>query len=250
METETAGRAAKADEAPSGGALGRFKTRFEAFQRTKLYDLLSAAPLLAWFGFCLAQQLPALVRQIADTDLLTADIPSLAKLASQIATPVFFAVLAALLALRRKPQAKSGGLYPRFAAIAGTNLGVAIVLLPRLELSSALSLIATIIVLCGTVLSIYAALSLGRSLSMFAQARRLVINGPYRVVRHPLYASEAIALVGVTLQYLSPLALTLLALQLVFQLERMKNEERVLASTFPEYRAYMASTSRILPGIY
>jgi protein-S-isoprenylcysteine O-methyltransferase Ste14 len=70
------------------------------------------------------------------------------------------------------------------------------------------------------------------------------------VIRHPLYLGEAVALAGVTLQFLSPWALALLALQCIFQLERMKNEELVLSRAFPDYQDYAARTARLLPGLY
>jgi len=57
-------------------------------------------------------------------------------------------------------------------------------------------------------------------------------------------------MLGLTLQYLSPLALGILLLQLVFQLWRMKNEEAILASLFPEYESYRMQTARLLPGLY
>jgi protein-S-isoprenylcysteine O-methyltransferase Ste14 len=85
---------------------------------------------------------------------------------------------------------------------------------------------------------------------MLPEARRLVTNGPYSVIRHPLYLGEAVAFVGVTLQYLSPWALALLALQCIFQLERMKNEELVLLQAFPDYHDYAARTARLVPGLY
>ena len=53
-----------------------------------------------------------------------------------------------------------------------------------------------------------------------------------------------------TLQYLSPWAPALLALQCIFQLERMKNEDLVLSRAFPDYRDYAARTARLLPGLY
>jgi protein-S-isoprenylcysteine O-methyltransferase Ste14 len=231
-------------------AIDQLRTWLRVFQGTKLYDLLAATPLIAWYGFCLAHQLPLLARQIGETDFASADLHSLAGLAARIATPIFFVVLALLLMLRHKPIARTAGLYPRFAAVAGTYLGVGIVLLPPRDLTAAVSVVSTLLMLCGTVLSIYSALSLGRSLSMLPEARRLVTRGPYRLIRHPLYLSEAVALAGVTLQYLSPLALTVFALQCLFQLERMKNEERVLSGTFADYRDYMRTTARLVPGIY
>jgi protein-S-isoprenylcysteine O-methyltransferase Ste14 len=225
-------------------------TFFRTFERTELYNLLAATPLIAWYGFIVTMQLPSLAHQIASLDPATADARGLASLASKLATQVFFIVLALLLALRRKPLGKASGFYPRFAAIAGTFLSVAIVQLPARELSVPLYVASTLLILCGVVFAIYAALELGRSFSVMPEARQLVTNGPYGVVRHPLYLSEAVALAGVTLQYLSPWALALLALQCIFQLERMKNEELVLSRAFPDYRDYAARTARLLPGLY
>ena len=95
-----------------------------------------------------------------------------------------------------------------------------------------------------------ALLRLGRSFSVMAEARYLVTSGPYRFVRHPLYLAEELAVVGVFIQFASVWTALLLALQISFQLRRMHNEEAVLAATFPEYTAYQARTSRLIPGIY
>lgn len=237
---------ASTNDAPRNSVVTFFRT----FERTGLYNLLAATPLIAWYGFVVTLRLPSLAHQIASLDLATADARILAGLASKLATQVFFIVLALLLVLRHKPLGKASGLYPRFAAIAGTWLGGAIVLLPARELSAPLNVASTLQILCGVVFALYAVLELGRSFSVMPEARRLVTNGPYGVIRHPVYLGEAVALAGVTLQYLSPWALVLLALQFIFQLERMKNEERVLSCAFPEYRDYAARTARLLPGLY
>ena len=220
------------------------------FERTKLYDLLAALPLIAWYGFALNMQLPRIAQQIGSLDSATADAHVLAGLASNLATQVFTFVLMLLMVLRRQPRGKASGFYPRFAAVAGTFLSIAIVVLPKRELSVGLHVVSTLLIVCGIVFALYAVLELGRSLSMLPEARRLVTNGPYRVIRHPLYLGEAVALAGVTLQFLSPWALALLALQCIFQLERMKYEELVLSRAFPNYREYAARTARLVPGLY
>jgi protein-S-isoprenylcysteine O-methyltransferase Ste14 len=56
------------------------------------------------------------------------------------------------------------------------------------------------------VFALYVVIELGRSFSVMPEARRLVTNGPYSVIRHPVYLGEAVALAGVTSQYLSPWA--------------------------------------------
>ena len=233
--------------ATSGARAKSLLTFFRTFERTKLYDLLAAAPLIGWYVFALSIQLPRLAHQIAALDWATADARHVASLASNLATQVFFMVLALLMVLRHQPLGKAAGFFPRFAAIAGTFLSLTIVVLPVRDLSVPMHIVSTLLIVGGIGFALYAVLWLGRSLSMMPEARRLVTSGPYYMIRHPLYLGEAIALVGVTLQYLSPWALGLLALQCVFQLERMKNEELVLSGVFPEYAA---RTARLLPGVY
>jgi protein-S-isoprenylcysteine O-methyltransferase Ste14 len=224
--------------------------RLKALQQTKIYDLLAATPLILWYGLCLRARAPALADQIAAMSLFTIDLATLAGLASKTASLVFITVLIALLVLRDTPQAKARGLMPRAAALAGTYLGVAIVTLPPIELSTQLNLTSTLLVVVGTVFALYSALRLGRSLSMMSEARQLVTCGPYAAIRHPLYLGEGIALVGLTLQFLSPWALLILVLQCACQVVRMRNEERILSRVFPEYGSYMARTARLVPYIY
>jgi len=236
--------------APSDAGASSIITRLREFERTKLYDLLAASPLIAWYGFALSIQLPRIARKIASLDPATVDARALAGLASNLATQIFFIVLILLMVLRHRPLGKASGFYPRFVAVAGTFLSIAIVVLPARELPLWLQVTSTLLIVGGIVFAMYAVIELGRSLSMMPEARRLVTYGLYSVIRHPVYLGEAVALVGVTLQYLSPWAVSLLALQCIFQLERMKSEERVLSRTFPSYRDYAARTSRLLPGLY
>lgn len=123
-------------------------------------------------------------------------------------------------------------------------------LLPLQELSSAFYLVSLLLIISGTVFAIFSVLVLGRSISILPEARQLVTHGPYALIRHPLYLGETVALAGVALQFLSIWALLLLGLQFVFQLQRMKYEERVLLKIFPEYEDYMARTARLVPGVY
>ena len=230
--------------------------RLKAIRQTKIYDLFAAAPLIAWFIFCAAHMLPSVAQQIALVKLFVQTDPSvlpaglLLSTVSHVTTLVFFAVLVVMFAVRHVPERTTVGFYPRCAAVAGTFLSVGIVLLPPQELSSALYLASLFLIIGGTVFAICAGLVLGRSISILPEARRLVIWGPYALVRHPLYLGEIIAIVGVALQYLSAWALLLLALVCAIQLQRMKNEERVLLQVFPEYGDYMARTARLVPRVY
>jgi protein-S-isoprenylcysteine O-methyltransferase Ste14 len=225
-------------------------------RRTKLYDLFAAAPLIAWYGFCAAQVLRLVAPQVELVKLFIQTDPSVLPAAlvlstvAHVATLAFLVILVVMFAVRHIPQRTAPGFYPRFAAVAGTFLGGGIVLLPLQELSYALYLGSVLLIIGGTGLAIYAALVLGRSISILPEARRLVTRGPYALVRHPLYLGEIVAIAGVALQYLSAWALLLLALVCAFQFQRMKYEERVLFQVFPKYGDYMARTARLMPGVY
>jgi protein-S-isoprenylcysteine O-methyltransferase Ste14 len=223
---------------------------WKLFRRTKFYDFLAASPLIAWYGLCVEHQVPALAKQWSEQDLASADLVFYVSVFSKLMTLIFIAALGILLIIRCTPIAKSEGWYPRLAALIGANLGVGMVLLPAHELSVPLYVVSILLVAGGTLFALYSALRLGRSISMFPEARRLVTAGPYATIRHPLYLGEAITLMGLMLQYFSPLALAFFVLQSAFQIQRMNSEEKVLSGTFPEYPDYMARTSRLVPGLY
>ena len=111
-------------------------------------------------------------------------------------------------------------------------------------------MVSTLLVLFGSAAAVYTLLRLGRSFSLMAEARGLVTSGPYRLVRHPLYLAEELAIIGISMQFFSLSTAFVLALQIAFQLRRMRNEEAVLVENFPEYAQYRARTARLIPGIY
>lgn len=83
----------------------------------------------------------------------------------------------------------------------------------------------------------------------FDPPRRLVIAGPYRFVRNPMYMGGGLALGGAAL-YFASLALLIYgaAFLLVCQLFILLYEEPTLRQTFgPEYHAYCHDVRRWLP---
>jgi protein-S-isoprenylcysteine O-methyltransferase Ste14 len=59
-----------------------------------------------------------------------------------------------------------------------------------------------------------------------------------------------VATLGVFIQFLSPLALLLFAMQISMQIVRIHCEENVLRETFPEYDIYSQHSWRLIPMIY
>lgn len=169
---------------------------------------------------------------------------------SRVSVILFLTLMATLFIVREKPVKKASGLSPRLMALAGTFLMSALTFFPRAELGIVQTVIATVLLLVGTSLSVFVLFRLGRSFSLMAEARRLVTTGPYALVRHPLYLAEEIAVVGVLLQFLSVSTFLVFVVHVAIQIQRMRNEEAVLRLAFPDYDEYEAKTARLIPGIY
>jgi protein-S-isoprenylcysteine O-methyltransferase Ste14 len=142
-------------------------------------------------------------------------------------------------------------MWPRAAAFLGGFLMLSLLLLDqRTDLPLAAQVGAPLMILVGNGFAVYVLIYLGRSFSILPESRRLVTSGPYQLVRHPLYLAEAVATLGVLIEFLSPLALLLFAAQFSMQLFRMHYEENVLRETFPEYGVYSERSWRLMPMIY
>lgn len=107
--------------------------------------------------------------------------------------------------------------------------------------------------LSGGLLATLAARELGKGLTPFPRpttTTRVVECGPYRVVRHPMYAAGALFFAGFSLAF-SPAALVVTAALLVLWSLKARVEERFLLEDVPGYDGYMARTRyRLLPFVY
>jgi protein-S-isoprenylcysteine O-methyltransferase Ste14 len=220
----------------------------DAALKTKLYDLAAATPMVVWFSFGIGGSLLQIGAPISQT-LNSHDGGALA-IFPQLAHVVFLSLLILLLVIRRPPLRKAQGLLPRVVGIVGFLLPLVVLALPRAKLTPSMTIFSSTTVLVGTIASIVIAAWLGRSFSIFPQARALVTEGPYRVVRHPLYLAELIAVFGGMWEFEQPWSFLVMLVAFGAQLPRMHFEEQVLAQAFPSYRDYANRTARLLPGLY
>ena len=83
------------------------------------------------------------------------------------------------------------------------------------------------------------------------EQQRVISTGPYAIVRHPMYASGSLYLVGTPLALGSYWGLLALAAMLPFLLWRLVDEERFLAKNLPGYTDYQARVRyRLLPFVW
>jgi protein-S-isoprenylcysteine O-methyltransferase Ste14 len=103
----------------------------------------------------------------------------------------------------------------------------------------------------GVSVRIMALKALGEHFSAYVTLQpnhRLVRDGIYRCIRHPLYLSLLLVPTGVALVFDSYLALPILALATIFVCDRIRKEERLLEVHFGhEFENYRRDTWRLIP---
>jgi len=106
----------------------------------------------------------------------------------------------------------------------------------------------------GLFLMNWAVIFLGRHFSIqvtLQKDHQLIVDGPYRYVRHPRYAGILICFSGVALVFASAAALVVVGLLLGTILWRIADEEALMAKSFPvDWPIYVRSTARLIPWVY
>ena len=109
---------------------------------------------------------------------------------------------------------------------------------------------AASLMITGILFQVACKLTLRRSFGLAPANRGLIVAGPYKVVRHPIYASYLINQVGFLL--LNPTAWNagILGASLVIQVFRIAAEERLLAHDEGHAAFRKAVPYRLVPGVY
>jgi protein-S-isoprenylcysteine O-methyltransferase Ste14 len=84
-----------------------------------------------------------------------------------------------------------------------------------------------------------------------AAGQKVIATGPYAIVRHPMYASGALYIVGTPLALGSYWGFLALAVMMPFLLWRLLDEERILTRDLPGYAEYRERVRyRLVPFIW
>jgi protein-S-isoprenylcysteine O-methyltransferase Ste14 len=176
-----------------------------------------------------------------------------AQLLQEVVTIVFLSLVVALFVVRRRGIAgQRATFWPGIVALVGTFLLNVVGYLPIQESTSTSALlVASGVVVLGTLWTIWSLATLGRCFGLFPEVRGLVLRGPYRLVRHPVYLGELASAVGLLIARPHPLVFVLFALFAALQYGRTVYEERALAAAYPsDYPAYVQRVPRLVPGLH
>jgi len=84
-----------------------------------------------------------------------------------------------------------------------------------------------------------------------AEDQKVISTGPYAIVRHPMYASASLYLVGTALALGSYWGLVPIAAMMPFLIWRLLDEERLLATHLPGYTEYQKRVRhRLVPCVW
>lgn len=109
---------------------------------------------------------------------------------------------------------------------------------------------AVLLIIAGNCFQIMAKLFLRRSFGLAPANRGIKVDGPYRWVRHPMYAGYFVVHVGNVILFPLWINAALYVASWTVQIMRLLAEERLLSQD-PAYAAYMQKVRwRLIPGVF
>jgi protein-S-isoprenylcysteine O-methyltransferase Ste14 len=155
--------------------------------------------------------------------------------------------LVGTLFLIRAPLRAAGSAWHLAAAIPNFVLGALAYGLAR---EQSWPIHAQVLFAVGGLLTLTSLACLGRSFAILPAVRKVVVRGPYRVVRHPAYAGESVMLLAACLAGPTLISVTVAFAALAFLVIRILAEEATLLGD-EDYRAYArAHPWRLVPWVW
>lgn len=119
---------------------------------------------------------------------------------------------------------------------------------------SGINIIGIVICATGVILAVWARHTLGKNWSgkvMVQHEHRLIEQGPYRLIRHPIYTGVLLAMIGATLTLTYVFSFVYIALSVFGLVRKSKQEEALLIRQFPrQYSKYRERAKMLIPFIY
>lgn len=212
-------------------------------------DLAERAVVLFLFVIFAVRMLPQLVQLIQAQVTYPELVIALAEVNAQALLLVISEVLSVVLILarRRSPSLSS---HPFDWALCFTAVSLPLLVAPAPAGTLVPAPAATALMLVGLALQIAAKVALWRSFGIVPANRGVKTGGPYRLLRHPMYAGYMVTHVGFLLGFPSLQNTLLYGAAFAVQVGRLIREEAVLTKD-PDYRIYAGRVRyRIMPWIF
>jgi protein-S-isoprenylcysteine O-methyltransferase Ste14 len=213
-------------------------------------DLAERAAVLALFALFVHRLLP----QLTGLVLIERVHPELLWQAADINAQVVLLVIAeglgvALILARRRSPTLSAHPLDWGLAFGAVSLPL-LFTTPAPAATLVPALFTTGLMLLGLLVQIFAKLALWRSFGVVPANRGVKTRGPYRLLRHPMYAGYTLTHIGFLVGFPSLGNTLLYSVVLALNVARILREEAILTHD-AGYRAYAARVRfRLLPGLF
>lgn len=121
------------------------------------------------------------------------------------------------------------------------------------ESSLATRVAGTAIIVLGMIGYILSHFYLRRNWSLSAsikEGHKLVESGPYKLIRHPMYSSMTLVVLGSGLLIANYMMILFTPVVGIIYCIRARKEEKLLKEEFPEYEKYATETKIFIPGVF
>ena len=122
------------------------------------------------------------------------------------------------------------------------------------SVSFKLSVLSLVLISISFLLAVWAVVSMKESKLRIspipAKEARMVINGPYRFIRHPMYTSIIFGMIGLLTIHFSVIRLIMFLALIVVLIIKLNWEEKMLLEKFSGYKDYRERTNKLIPYIY
>jgi protein-S-isoprenylcysteine O-methyltransferase Ste14 len=214
-----------------------------------ILDWVERSVVLIIFAYFVVRMAPRLAQLIT----VQMDHPELilpaAGISAQAALLIVSELLSVILILARRPSPSLSS-YPFDWALCFLAITLPLLVVPAPAGGLMPPEVATALMLAGLMIQITAKLALWRSFGIVPANRGIKASGPYRLLRHPMYAGYMVTHVGFLLGFPSLHNALVYGAAIVMQVGRLLREESLL-SRDPAYRVYAGQVKyRLIPGLY
>lgn len=158
-------------------------------------------------------------------------------------------LLVVTMLIRRAPVRVTSNPVYWLVAFVGSYYGFLTVAVSTAGRALTPTLVTDVISVMSVTWDVFARITLGRNIGFVPAQRQLVMTGPYRLVRHPIYTALFVGEIAVVLENYSPVNLLLSLIFLGLFVLKTLMEEQFLSED-PEYAKYMKLVRfRWVPGI-
>lgn len=123
---------------------------------------------------------------------------------------------------------------------------------PMVPSGGILGWIGALLCVGGLVLMLVAIVALREVIQISPDPREgghLVMSGPYRWLRHPIYTAILVLVIGLLLRRATVPVAVMTAVVIVHLIAKTRHEEKLLLERYPDYAAYRKRTWGLIPGL-